>query len=93
MAKAHTKLQSMNVDALLQLREDVGRALSQKGQELQRQLQRLGGLTRASGSHPRKGLKVAPKYRGPNGEPGPAEAPCRNGLRHLRRRATSPKSS
>jgi DNA-binding protein H-NS len=68
MAQAHFKLQSMNVDALLKLREDIGKVLSQKGQELKRQLQRLGGLTRASGSHPRKGMKVAPKYRGPNGE-------------------------
>jgi DNA-binding protein H-NS len=68
MAKAPSKLQSMNVDALLKLRDDIGNVLSKRGQELKRQLQRLSGLTRASGSHPRKGMKVAPKYRGPNGE-------------------------
>jgi DNA-binding protein H-NS len=50
--------------------------LSQKGQELKKQLLRLegtawgSGRTRASATraHPRKGIKVAPKYRGPNGE-------------------------
>jgi DNA-binding protein H-NS len=68
MAKAHAQLLSMNVDALLKLRDDIGKVLSQKGRELNRQLQRLGGLTGASRARFRKGIKVAPKYRGPNGE-------------------------
>jgi DNA-binding protein H-NS len=76
MAKAAFNLASMSVDALLRLRDDIGTMLSQKGQELKKQLQRLEGRawgpgrTRASAtrSHPRKGIKVAPKYRGPSGE-------------------------
>ena len=70
MAKA-LKLGSMSVDALLQLRDEIGATLSQKSRELQGQLQRLGvsGSTPGRGSsHPRKGVKVAPKYRGPEGE-------------------------
>jgi|SRR5215470_196127 len=74
MAKAAFNLGSMTVDALLRLREDIGTMLSQKGQELKLQLQRLeGGAYPSRGrgatrSHPRKGVKVAPKYRGPDGE-------------------------
>jgi DNA-binding protein H-NS len=71
MAKTTANLRSMSVDALLKLRDDIGATLSQKGRELQSQLQRLGvwgPTTRTGRSHPRKGTKVAPKYRGPNGE-------------------------
>jgi DNA-binding protein H-NS len=70
MAKAHYKLQSMNVDALLKLRAEIAIVLSYKRQELETQLQRLGLDGHATRS-PRislKGVKVAPKYRGPNGE-------------------------
>jgi DNA-binding protein H-NS len=66
-------LASMSVEALLQLREDVGRALSRRAGELQKQLAALGEDV---GGHRRhrsrgsamKGQKVAPKYRGPGGE-------------------------
>jgi len=68
MAKAHAKLQSMNVDALLKLRDDIGTVLSYKRQELETQLQRLGGEVRRSPRRSLKGVRVAPKYRGPNGE-------------------------
>jgi DNA-binding protein H-NS len=76
MAKTAFNLGNMSVDALLRLRDDIGTMLSQKGQELKKQLLRLegtawgSGRTRASATraHPRKGIKVAPKYRGPNGE-------------------------
>jgi hypothetical protein len=69
MVKSGSKLASMSVDALLQLRDEIAATLSQKSRELQGQLQRLGvlGVTRrrrAGRSHPRKGMKVAPKYRG-----------------------------
>jgi DNA-binding protein H-NS len=70
MAKAHYKLQSMNVDALLKLRAEIATVLSYKRQELETQLQRLGLDGHATRS-PRislKGVKVAPKYRGPDGE-------------------------
>jgi len=76
MAKAGFNLSSMSVDALLKLRDDIGTMLSEKSHELKKQLQRLEsgvfGSSRGRGaaarSHPRKGVKVAPKYRGPDGE-------------------------
>jgi DNA-binding protein H-NS len=73
MAKSASNLASMTVDALLRLRDEIGATLNQKSRELQAQLQRLGvsgsARGRAAGrSHPRKGMKVAPKYRGPDGE-------------------------
>lgn len=76
MAKAAFNLASMSVDALLKLRDDIGTMLSEKSHELKKQLQRLEagvfGAARARGAggraHPRKGIKVAPKYRGPGGE-------------------------
>src|SRR5215217_90750 len=73
MAKSALKLASLSVDELLELREEIGATLTQKSRELQGQLQRLGVSGEARGrrggpSHPRKGIKVAPKYRGPDGE-------------------------
>src|SRR5262252_5086426 len=68
MANAHSKLQSMTVDALLKLREDIGTVLGYKRQELETQLQRLDGAAKRSSRRSLKGAKVAPKYRGPNGE-------------------------
>jgi DNA-binding protein H-NS len=67
-------LSSMSVEGLLQLREDIGRMLSGKVSELQRQLAALGehaGAGRGRGGRRAsimKGQKVAPKYRGPGGE-------------------------
>jgi DNA-binding protein H-NS len=63
----------MSVDALLQLREDVGRALNSKVGDLQRQLAALGEDVGTRGRRvgrvsQAKGRKVAPKYRGPGGE-------------------------
>jgi DNA-binding protein H-NS len=62
-------LSSMSVESLLKMRHEIGAALARKADELQRALASLG-------SHPRQafkrkslaGRKVAPKYRGPNGE-------------------------
>src|SRR5215207_6043545 len=68
MAQAHIKLQSMNVDALLKLRDDIGTVLSDKRRELETQWQRLDGEAKRSSRMSVKGVKVAPKYRGPNGE-------------------------
>ena len=62
---------SMSVDALLQLREDVGRALSSRAGDLQRQLAALGNDVGAGGrsrGSVLRGTTVAPKYRGPGGE-------------------------
>ena len=73
MAKSALKLGSMGVHALLQLRDEIDTTLMQKSRELQGQLQRLSVLGAARGRradrvHARKGMKVAPKYRGPAGE-------------------------
>ena len=73
MAKASQNLASMTVDALLKLRDEIGGVLSQKSQELKRQLASLASTGRAHRvGNPRvssmKGRKVAPKYRGPDGE-------------------------
>jgi DNA-binding protein H-NS len=71
MVKATRSLTSMSVDALLVMRDRVGAALHQKSRELQGQLERLEGVGSTKDrarAHPRKGIKVAPKYRGPNGE-------------------------
>jgi len=40
---AKTSLASMSIDALLKLREDIGKALSRRANELEMQLSRLGG--------------------------------------------------
>ena len=65
-----TKLASMSVEALLALRDDIGKVLSQKADELKSQLSRLGGELPENGRRGRrvstmKGRKVAPKYRDP----------------------------
>jgi DNA-binding protein H-NS len=63
-------LSSMSVEALLRLREDVGKVLSQKAVQLEEQLSKLGGevgsgrLARRSGM---KGRKVPVKYRDKEG--------------------------
>jgi DNA-binding protein H-NS len=61
---------SMSVDALLELREEIGKVLSRKANELKDQLSRLGGeigsRNRNRGSS-LKGRKVAVKYRDRSG--------------------------
>ncbi len=70
---AKTNLASMSVDALLRLRDEIGGVLSRKAVELRQQLSLLGSggsapAARKGKRGPRKGKKVAPKYRGPAGE-------------------------
>src|SRR5262245_65979683 len=61
-----TNLGAMSVEALLKLRDDVGKELSQKAVQLEAQLSKLGGEVgggrrgRGSGL---KGIKVPAKYR------------------------------
>jgi DNA-binding protein H-NS len=65
MAKT-VSLSSMSVDALLKLREDVGKVLSQKAVQLEDQLSRLGGEVvggRKGRRSSMKGRKVPIKYR------------------------------
>ena len=67
---AKPNLAAMSIEALLQLRDKVSATLSGKVGDLKRQLARLGGTEVGNGRRARslKGRKVAPKYRGPNGE-------------------------
>jgi DNA-binding protein H-NS len=63
---AKSNLASMSVDALLKLRDDIGKVLSRKANELRHQLSRLGGEIRSRkriGRGPLKGRKLAVKYR------------------------------
>jgi H-NS histone family len=69
MARTNS-LGSMSVDALLKLREDVGRVLSQKAVQLEDQLSRLGGeggTGRRARPSAMKGRKVPIKYRDRSG--------------------------
>src|SRR5581483_2540171 len=72
-----TNLKGLDVEGLLSLRADIDKRLAQKRSELEDQLSRLSngagrprGTSRASGrrTSPMKGRKVAPKFRGPEGE-------------------------
>jgi DNA-binding protein H-NS len=63
-------LGSMSVDALLKLRDDVGKVLSQKAAQLEEQLSMLGGelgTGRRGRRSAMKGRKVAIKYRDKEG--------------------------
>jgi DNA-binding protein H-NS len=67
---ARTNLAAMSVDALLKLRDDVGKVLSQKADQLKDQLSRLGGEVgneRRGRRGSLKGRKVAIKYRDRSG--------------------------
>jgi DNA-binding protein H-NS len=61
---ARANLGSMSVEALLELRDQVGKILNQRALQLQSQLSKLGSEIgeRGRGS-PMKGRKVAIKYR------------------------------
>jgi DNA-binding protein H-NS len=67
---ARTSLASMSVDALLKLRDDIGKVLSRKAEQLHSQLSRLGGEAgprrRGRGSL-LKGRKAPIKYRDRSG--------------------------
>ena len=80
MAKG-TDLKNLDVNALLALRADVEKMLVEKSRDLERQLARLGEGRGMAGGKRRgrppgqvgrtsamKGVKIAPKYRGPGGE-------------------------
>ena len=70
MEMARTNLSSMSVNALLKLREDIGKVLSSKANELKNQLARLGSETGPRMRGPRsslKGRRVPIKYRDRSG--------------------------
>jgi DNA-binding protein H-NS len=56
-------LASMSVEALLKLRDDVGKVLSQKAVHLEQQLSKLGGEASSGRRSSLKGQKVPAKYR------------------------------
>jgi DNA-binding protein H-NS len=65
----------MNVEALMDLRQQIDDALHKRRAELQKQLERMdllgGGAKVTQGKGRRsalKGRKIKPKYRGPKGE-------------------------
>src|SRR5262245_54299610 len=60
-------LASMSVEALLKLRDNVGKVLSQKAVQLEQQLSKLGGEVRSGRRSSRKGQKVPVKYRDKEG--------------------------
>src|SRR5262245_41663695 len=63
-----TNLGSMSVEALLKLREDVGKVLSQRAVQLEAQLSKLGGeVGRRGRGSAMKGKKVPIKYRDKEG--------------------------
>jgi DNA-binding protein H-NS len=71
MEMARTNLGSMSVDALLKLRDDIGKTLSQRAKQLQDQLSMLGGEIGPSRRRGRrsalKGRKAPIKYRDKGG--------------------------
>ena len=65
-----TKLSSMSVEQLLQLRDDIGKELNRKTVVLRSQLARLGGEIapgRGRAGSVLRGKKVPPKYRDRSG--------------------------
>jgi DNA-binding protein H-NS len=66
MAKAN--LGSMSVEALINLRDQIGKVLNQRAVQLQSQLSRLGGeIGNRGGRSSMKGRKVPVKYRDKEG--------------------------
>jgi DNA-binding protein H-NS len=66
---AKTNLSSMSINELLKLRDDIGKVLSRRANELRSQLSKLGGQVGPRGRPSSlRGRKVPPKYRSPSGE-------------------------
>ena len=70
-------LENMDVNALIELRSEIDMTLTERSRDLQRQLSLLDGYghrgrgrppARAQRVSSLRGVKVAPKYRGPGGE-------------------------
>lgn len=72
---AALNLKTMDVDALLALRGEIDETLEQRSRDLRKQLTMLDSVRARAQRGPTgvrtsalKGIKVPPKYRGPNGE-------------------------
>jgi DNA-binding protein H-NS len=59
-------LNKMDVEGLLELREEIEVELESRADKIKSQLLTLG--RKSSNGSPMKGIKIAPKYRGPDGE-------------------------
>ena len=75
MQPKKSTLTTLSNEALCKLRDEIGTLLKSRADDLQRELNRLtggtvaqGGLANGEQRPPRPTRKVAPKYRGPNGE-------------------------
>ena len=68
MKMPRANLGSMSVEALLDLRDEIGKVLNQRAVQLQSQLSRLGGeIGTRAGRSSLKGTKVPVKYRDKEG--------------------------
>jgi DNA-binding protein H-NS len=66
MPRGRQGLASMSIEALISLRDNVGRALKERGEELRRQLQQVEIERPArKAASVRRGGKIPPKYRDP----------------------------
>jgi DNA-binding protein H-NS len=73
---AKVSLSRMNVESLIELRDQVDQRLQEHRVEMQKQLERMdraiaavgGQRVARGGGSPLRGRKVPPKYRGPSGE-------------------------
>lgn len=75
MQPKKSTLTTLSNEALCKLRDEIGTLLKSRADDLQRELNRLtggtvaqGGLANGEQRSQRPTRKVAPKYRGPNGE-------------------------
>jgi DNA-binding protein H-NS len=64
MKMLRANLSAMSVEALIKLRDEIGKVLNQRAVQLQSQLSRLGGeISQRSRRSSMKGRKVPVKYR------------------------------
>jgi DNA-binding protein H-NS len=72
LPKKSSSLDTLSNGALCKLRDEIAEELKSRAENLKREIDQLVGRTSsAKGEHrggPRKGYKVAPKYKGPHGE-------------------------
>ena len=72
MLTKRSSLDTLSNEALCKLRDEIAEELKSRAESLQREIDQLVGPTSpANIEHrggPRKGYKVAPKYKGPHGE-------------------------
>ena len=72
MLPKKSSLDTLSNQALCKLRDEIAEELKNRAESLQRTIDQLVGPTSSANNEhrgaPRKGHKVAPKYKGPHGE-------------------------